>query len=97
MYIGLNAPKFETTTYRLTDLLTRVKSRDASASKNDSGATALADRLDENRLRGGGGEGDQPPRQIHYCWRESRHGHCAACGGRGIKAFKILLPVLKLL
>ena len=30
MYIGLNAPKFETTTH----LLTRVKSKDASASKN---------------------------------------------------------------
>ena len=34
MYIGLNAPKFETTTHRPTYLLTRVKSRDASASKN---------------------------------------------------------------
>ena len=34
MYIGLNAPKFETTTYDLlTYSLTRVKSRDASASK----------------------------------------------------------------
>ena len=45
----LKCLKFKTMTYRLTDLLTRVKSRDASASKNDSGATALADRLDENR------------------------------------------------
>ena len=33
MFIGLNAPKFETMTQRLTYLLTRVKSRDASASK----------------------------------------------------------------
>ena len=33
MYIGLNAPKFETMTYPATYLLTRVKSRDASASK----------------------------------------------------------------
>ena len=33
-YTGLNAPKIETTTDRLTDSLTRVKSRDASASKN---------------------------------------------------------------
>ena len=33
MYTGLNALKFETMTYSLTDLLTRVKSRDASASK----------------------------------------------------------------
>ena len=34
MYIGLNAPKFETMTDLINDLLTRVKSRDASASKN---------------------------------------------------------------
>ena len=34
MYTGFNAPKFETTTDPLTYSLTRVKSRDASASKN---------------------------------------------------------------
>ena len=36
LYMGLNAPKFENMTQRLTHSLMRVKSRDASASKNQT-------------------------------------------------------------
>ena len=58
MYTGLNADKFETTTYRLTHLLTRVKSRDASASKNKKtrdylGVFSISMCLDLSYLTGG--------------------------------------------
>ena len=42
--------------------------------------------IDWMRTEEGEGEGDQPPRQIHHRWVETRHGHCAACGS-GIETY----------
>ena len=52
MYTGFNAPKFETITDRPTDLLTRVKSRDAGASKNSLEMLDLKNTSNVNQVDG---------------------------------------------